>query len=195
MGRFYCGQISGKFWFGVQSSNDASYFGVKHNDIVQYHVCGCELDGKYIEQIVNIRDCAEEDGTKYYEETHVKVKVDELFCEDCFDSFTDHKQAMLDDDIDFDGNTWYLSDTEIYYQFETIHIDIVKENIQTLETEVGKYMDSYTLTEDCGEITYDYKCPDKLTGHELMLVARLCLGKQILHCLNTHGRCVFSAEL
>tara|TARA_Y100000004_G_C8909376_1_gene410200 strand:- start:392 stop:817 length:426 start_codon:yes stop_codon:yes gene_type:complete len=29
MGRHYNGDIEGKFWFGVQSSNDADYFGVK----------------------------------------------------------------------------------------------------------------------------------------------------------------------
>ena len=29
MGRFYNGDIEGKFWFGVQSSNDADFFGVK----------------------------------------------------------------------------------------------------------------------------------------------------------------------
>ncbi len=28
MGRFYGGDIGGKFWFGVQSSNDADFFGV-----------------------------------------------------------------------------------------------------------------------------------------------------------------------
>lgn len=27
MGRYYSGDIEGKFWFGVQSSDDASFFG------------------------------------------------------------------------------------------------------------------------------------------------------------------------
>jgi hypothetical protein len=27
MGRYYSGDIEGKFWFGVQASNDASFFG------------------------------------------------------------------------------------------------------------------------------------------------------------------------
>jgi hypothetical protein len=27
MGRYYSGDINGKFWFGVQSSNDADFFG------------------------------------------------------------------------------------------------------------------------------------------------------------------------
>jgi len=29
MGRYYDGDIDGKFWFAVQSSNDADYFGVE----------------------------------------------------------------------------------------------------------------------------------------------------------------------
>lgn len=29
MGRYYDGDISGKFWFGIQSSDDADYFGVE----------------------------------------------------------------------------------------------------------------------------------------------------------------------
>ena len=29
MGRYYEGDIDGKFWFGVQSSSDADYFGVE----------------------------------------------------------------------------------------------------------------------------------------------------------------------
>ena len=29
MGRHYDGDISGKFWFGIQSSNDAVHFGAE----------------------------------------------------------------------------------------------------------------------------------------------------------------------
>ena len=29
MGRYYHGDIEGKFWFGVQSSTDAEFFGVE----------------------------------------------------------------------------------------------------------------------------------------------------------------------
>ena len=29
MGRYYSGDIDGKFWFGVQDSNDADFFGVE----------------------------------------------------------------------------------------------------------------------------------------------------------------------
>ena len=29
MGRYYSGDIEGKFWFGVQNSTDADFFGVQ----------------------------------------------------------------------------------------------------------------------------------------------------------------------
>tara|TARA_R100001594_G_C4050947_1_gene265062 strand:- start:751 stop:1140 length:390 start_codon:yes stop_codon:yes gene_type:complete len=38
MGRYYEGDISGKFWFGVQPSNDAEFFGAEgHIDFVDYY--------------------------------------------------------------------------------------------------------------------------------------------------------------
>jgi hypothetical protein len=33
MGRYYTGDIEGKFWFGVQSSDDAEFFGVEGRDL------------------------------------------------------------------------------------------------------------------------------------------------------------------
>jgi len=32
MGRYYSGDIEGKFWFGVQSSDDASFFGGEESE-------------------------------------------------------------------------------------------------------------------------------------------------------------------
>ena len=32
MGRYYSGDIEGKFWFGVQASDDANYFGIHGED-------------------------------------------------------------------------------------------------------------------------------------------------------------------
>lgn len=37
MGRYYSGDIEGKFWFGVQDSNDANHFGVEMGDDNSYH--------------------------------------------------------------------------------------------------------------------------------------------------------------
>jgi hypothetical protein len=69
MGRFYCGDIEGKFWFGVQSSGDGDFFGLagkykprygeleysyksKHLFLIKYNLNICSLKlGKYDEKI------------------------------------------------------------------------------------------------------------------------------------------------
>ena len=37
MGRYYAGDIEGKFWVGVQSSNDGEFFGAK-SEVISYTV-------------------------------------------------------------------------------------------------------------------------------------------------------------
>jgi hypothetical protein len=46
-------------------------------------------------------------------------------------------------------------------------------------------------------VQYEYNVPEgvKLKKGELELIARLCLGKQILYCLEKYGTCGFHAEL
>lgn len=47
MGRYYSGDIEGKFWFGVQSSVAADRFGVSHNEpnYVEYNYEEEDLEG------------------------------------------------------------------------------------------------------------------------------------------------------
>lgn len=47
MGRYYSGDIEGKFWFGVQSSTAADRFGVTHNEpsYVEYYFSEEDLEG------------------------------------------------------------------------------------------------------------------------------------------------------
>ena len=57
MGRYYDGDISGKFWFGVQSSDDADYFGVEGTQpaIIEYYFDEDNIDT--VEK--GIKDCRE----------------------------------------------------------------------------------------------------------------------------------------
>ena len=56
MGRYYSGDIKGKFWFAIQSSRDASHFGVDGENGVcwRWVCCECQDPNGYEE---------EEDGT------------------------------------------------------------------------------------------------------------------------------------
>jgi len=57
MGRYYSGDIKGKFWFGVQSSVAADRFGVQHYEpaYVEYAFYEDDLNGVE-EEIKNIED-------------------------------------------------------------------------------------------------------------------------------------------
>ena len=61
MGRYYNGDIEGKFWFGVQSSSDADFFGVEGNiNYLNYH-----FNESDIPRIKNgIKECKKELGTR-----------------------------------------------------------------------------------------------------------------------------------
>ena len=57
MGRYYSGEIEGKFWFGIQSSIAADRFGVSHNEpnYVEYYYSEEDLEG-VVEEIKVIED-------------------------------------------------------------------------------------------------------------------------------------------
>jgi len=177
MGRHYFGQISGKFWFGFQNSDDATCFGVDSKPVRNFYVCCCEID--------NENDLA-----------------GEIYCTDCYSSYEEHCQAMIDEDIelydedDVDG-TWYTSDSEITYHFDASHIDIVEKNIKIIEGIFEGYVNdsNYIIIDDGDEITYDYTTPSNISAFDMEFIARLCLGKQILYCLRKNGECFFTAEL
>lgn len=45
MGRFYSGDIEGKFWFGIQASDDGEFFGmVPNTSFIDYYVDDADMD-------------------------------------------------------------------------------------------------------------------------------------------------------
>lgn len=69
MGRYYSGDIEGKFWFGVQSSTDADYFGVQgHATHLNYYFQEKDKDNIKI----GISECE-----RYLQ--GYKKKIDEFF--------------------------------------------------------------------------------------------------------------------
>lgn len=117
-----------------------------------------------------------------------------MYCENCYDSYEEHIHAMNEEEID-DTSTWYVSDSEVNYNFDTSDMDTVKGRVRELEDIVGNYMDSYKILDDGHEIQYEYTVPKGVREEELPLLAKVCLGKQIAYCLETHETCSFTAEL
>jgi len=70
MGRYYSGDIEGKFWFGVQPSDDADFFGDvgQHPEELDYYFDEDDKDKVKI----GVKKCEEELG-------HFKAKIDQFF--------------------------------------------------------------------------------------------------------------------
>lgn len=70
MGRYYTGDIEGKFWFGVQDSTDAKFFGGEEIEpnFVEYYFSPDDLSSI----VKGIKKCKEELG-------EFKAKIDQFF--------------------------------------------------------------------------------------------------------------------
>ena len=181
MGRYYSGQISGKFWFGVQSSTDATNLGCNPKHIINYHACRCQAEDIFIE------DTDDNEELDQYKNN---------YCTNCFGSFEEHMQEIKEDEPEnSDNKTWSISDHEIEYQFESRHIAFLDAKIAELEQLVGQYITEYNIKDEDNEITYDCMPSPELSNDMLELTAQLCLGRQISYCLHNKGSCYFYAEL
>jgi hypothetical protein len=72
MGRYYNGNINGKFWFGVQCSFPMEKFGATDKEHYEYYCCCCHRE--------------DDDEADY--------------CQSCYESKEEHLEAMLEDEID-----------------------------------------------------------------------------------------------
>ena len=89
MGRFYYGDIEGKFWVAIQPSNDIeNIVDVDPEPLFVWKICNCEA-------IIN-----ESQTDKY--------------CNSCFESEEEHRQSVIDDD-DYDDERLYVEEEMISY--------------------------------------------------------------------------------
>ena len=168
MGRYYHGQIAGKFWVAIQCSLDASNFGVEPTQEYEFEGCGCYVD-------------ADITPDKY------------TYCQ-CYKSLKDHLSAIEDPHAPAQVAmlTWRPTGF-VNYSFGPDTLEIVREKVQMLETRYGSRIKTYVLDK---ENNFQYEVETyELSKNSCEFVARLCLGRQILCCLETHGSCYFTSEL
>ena len=99
MGRYYSGDIEGKFWFGVQSSDDASFFGAEPTEpnYLEYYFTEDDL----AEVKKGLKECKKELG-KY------KIELDQFFQRE-----TGYTDEMMEEELKVNKNkakellTWY----------------------------------------------------------------------------------------
>lgn len=179
MGRYYSGNIAGKFWFGVQDSTDARNIGGKVEKLYQYVSCGCSVE--------NLRT---------------------IYCGECYSDFDAHfNDARNNEDFEEDEEEQeqlIRESSELQSFFNGSQLEEVRGHIADLEKVVSKFVKSFTMNAD-SDYEYELKLheeyegvdcgfTDKITRDEIELLARWCLAKQVEKCIIDKGECIFFGD-
>lgn len=167
MGRYYRGDINGKFWFGIQTSDDAAYLGVDPEHQYEYYGCGCYVD---LGEEVN----------------------DSSYCGSCYDSLSEHQQDSQEQPTWFLRELYFYFSKDDLPSLQKEQQRLEKAVGQFMEgytitgdTEFGFGYD-YTIPTEYNKTL--------ITTQQREQIARLCLANLIDHCINEKGVCRFDAD-
>uniref|UniRef100_A0A6C0LVZ7 Uncharacterized protein n=1 Tax=viral metagenome TaxID=1070528 RepID=A0A6C0LVZ7_9ZZZZ len=182
MGRFYDGDIQGKFWFGIQDSNDVeNLVTIKGNTDYSWKACNC---------------CAE---------------VDEDYCRQCYETKEEHIEAAIEAEEYEDECLYYEDSSQGYIIDKETHYEELVKNMELLKKEIpekiinefekieqnDKILDAFTgvFNEPTKYINDDDTNTDDNKKQQLrVFLARYTLGYQIEYCLRTTESCNINCE-
>ena len=186
MGRFYEGDINGKFWFGIQDSNDVENLVTIHSHVYYaWKVCNCVAE---LDCMDYCRGCYE---TK---EEHINLAMEEQEYEDECLYYEECSQGYC-----IDKGTHY---EELVTNMELLKNEIPEEIINEFEKieQNDKILDAFTGVFDkthllISKVNDDFVFEDKTKKKNVAeLVARYTLGYQIEYCLRTTDSCNINCE-
>ena len=180
MGRFYSGDINGKFWFGIQDSDDISNLVT-----IDYHT-------EYTWKICNCTANLDNDN----------------YCTDCYSSITEHiDDAIMEED--YDDECLYYEDSTITYNLDKEqHYSELLHNMNELKTKINKnIIEEFEKIEQNDKILDTFtgifddsiKLLNKIKNEEehkvqAILVARYTIGYQMEYCLKIQDECNINCE-
>jgi len=184
MGRFYNGDIEGKFWFGVQDSNDVKNL--------------VTIDG-YVYYSWKVCDCGAE--------------IDETYCRQCYTNIRQHIEAAIEAGEYEDECLHYEDSSEGYSLDKGTHYEELVKNMENLRKEIpeeiikefekieqnDKILDAFTGVFDkthplVNKVNEDFVYSASKKKELAVLVARYTLGYQIEYCLRTTDSCNINCE-
>ena len=184
MGRFYSGDIEGKFWFGIQDSDDIeNLVTIKGNTDYSWKVCNCvaEID-------------------------------DDDYCKVCYENKEQHVEGAIEegeyDEDDINDCLYYEDCSHGYSLDKGTHYEELVTNMENLKKEIpdniinffnnieqnDKILDAFTgVFNDINKHIGDNN-NDKERHNLLVLIARYTLGYQLEYCLRTTDSCNINCE-
>lgn len=187
MGRFYTGDIEGKFWFGIQSSSDISELVryEEHKPTYVWKSCSCYVDDDLPE--------------------------DDKYCKSCFSSKNEHIDTV-EEEGDYVDGLLYIEEQSIHYSLDKeTHYQELVDNMSKMKEMIDEgIMEEYESIKQTDDILnafsgvfnhiFDYMnnnivFEDNIEKHKVCgLVARYTLGYQIEYCLRTTESCNIQCE-
>jgi len=167
---FYIGDIVGKFW-GNQLPRDATHLGISPSYTYSFCGCGCVAE--------------------------LNTNSSELYCAQHYESFANHLERVSAND-----NKTYFQNNTLHYSFTSEHIPMLQAKMQGVTHTYLKsfeIIDKIVTTVPYHEVWYKYALHDNVNNVDnvnmaKVLVARLCLAKQIVYCLEKYGTCTFEVH-
>ena len=166
MGRYYYGSISGKFWVGIQPSNDVENL----CDIGSGRNClwiGC--------------GCIKNEDTESLD-----------YCDNCYDSLEEH----TDDAENGENNLSFNNEHLISYELDKNNHGLqIKDNLRLIETQVDTTKLCITFSNNNTDLVVNIEKYSLFNRSELELLARYCLGKHIMEWFEKNDLCSIDVEL
>ena len=184
MGRFYSGDIEGKFWVGIQTSDDIVNLinNIRHIPEFTWKVCNCQAS-----------------------------PFNDDYCTDCYSSKEEHINDIIQEDENgYKDNCLYYEDSEIIYELnKNTHYQELHDNMNKLKLQINpNIIQEFEKIEQTDEILNAFsgvfnKSTELLSDIEhkkehnelCVLVARYILGYQITYCLNKKESCTIYCEV
>ncbi len=200
MGRFYSGDIEGKFWFGVQSSDDISNLvSCKYQEYCYWEGCNCTIEN-------------EDDVWKFCNDD-CEEDCEHVYCHECFENKEEYIKMLEEEGSYEEGERLYREGNEIIYPIDEDYLDELKENLKKIEDKIDKdIISAYKKVENDERIlnlfsgvynevdeimnTWDNE-DNKEKKEQYELIARYGLGLQIKYYLEQEDniQCAVYCEL
>ena len=169
MGRYYSGDINGKFWFGCQNSLDAETFGVPVIEVIYFEECGCKV-----------------------------VNFEDKFCTKCYESQEKHYEAYYGDEFEVETDLQRVEYEFEFSEDDRENIENVLKEIQfkMKDNNVDGILKEFLSWDYDGQLHYNNDLVKTVPKEFHELFARYSLGLHIIWGLDTNdGECSFKVEI
>ena len=173
MGRWYFGDINGKYWVAVQSSDCMENYGGKDlGSQATFKCCGCSLHNDNADPYI-----FESDGS-------CVGLPDKIYCWNCYDSYEEHIAECNEENDTMDEETYEIDQTNEWSMNQDDFEEYAQPFIKKHRCLWERFVEKFEVNKD---FEYDVTFKNELEKETITIIADLCMLKQIQHYFKETG--------